>query len=112
MTSTVQGLRRKAAAMVAPGQTWLDFPITGMVLFSLGAWGLLQKDTEPETAVRLLALAERFSYSRFAPSLDWDRVAPLAEAALPGALAAALEEYGTRRGPDLLDEARAVTAEL
>jgi hypothetical protein len=112
MRPTAHALRRKAAAMVAPGQAWLDFPITGMVLFALGAWGLALEDTEPSTAVRLLALAERFAYNRFAPTLSWERVAALAEAALPGALAAALDEYGARRGPDLLEEARTVTARL
>jgi predicted ATPase/DNA-binding SARP family transcriptional activator/tetratricopeptide (TPR) repeat protein len=110
--STAQALKGKAARLLAPDQTWLDFPITGMVLFAVGAWGLVREDLESETAIRLLALAERFAYSRFAPTFSWDRAVALAESAVPGALAAALAEYGTRRGPDLLEEARAATVGL
>ncbi len=110
MADSAARLRHKAGTLLSPGQTWLDFPITGMVLFAIGAWGLAQHDLEPATAVRCLALADRFSYSRFAPTFSWERVQALADSVLPGELDARLEELGTRRGPDLLEEARAATA--
>ena len=55
-----------------------------------------------DDAVRLLVLAERFAYNRRIPTMAWERIAPRAEAAAPGLIAAARAEYGDRRPPDLL----------
>ncbi len=42
----------------------LDYPASGLLLFALGAWSLLRQAGPAEDALRLLALAHRFSYSR------------------------------------------------
>jgi hypothetical protein len=57
-------------------------------------------------------LADRFAYNRFVPTLAWEPVAELAEAAAPGLVGELLAEYGDRRGPGLLTEARALVRRL
>jgi len=99
-----------APALAADGGR-LDFPVAGSVLFALGAWALLRDDAA-EDAVTLLALADRFAYSRWAPSMAWDPVADAADRAAPGRLAAAVAAYGDRRGADVLDDARAAVAHI
>ncbi|GII57352.1 hypothetical protein Pth03_57410 [Planotetraspora thailandica] len=84
----------------------LDYPLCGSMLFALGAWGLLRGATAPRDAIRLLVLAERFAYNSSMPSMTFGRIEPHAEWAAPGMIAAVRAEYGDRRGPDLLDEAR------
>ncbi|HEU4568462.1 MAG TPA: BTAD domain-containing putative transcriptional regulator [Marmoricola sp.] len=91
---------------------FLDYPVTGLALFALGNWGLLRGTLAAGAAVRLLALAARFSYNRTVPTMAWERILPAIERRAPGELARIEEEYGARRGPDLLDEARAVAEEL
>jgi hypothetical protein len=59
-----------------------------------------------------VVLAERFAYNRFNPSLSWDAASDAAERVAPGVLARTQELYGERRGPDLLEEARALLARL
>ncbi|GAA5153507.1 hypothetical protein GCM10023340_35670 [Nocardioides marinquilinus] len=88
-----------------------DYPLDGCTLFAAGAWWLLAEH-DVERGVALLALAHRFGYSRYAPSMSWTRVLADAETIAPGALEAAVAAYGTRRGPDVLDDARAVVARL
>ena len=83
-----------------------------MVLFALGTWGLLRGAVPAPDAVRLLVLAERFAYNRFVPTFSWDAVAAPAEVAVPGGIAALREEYGTRRGPELLADAQALVRRL
>jgi tetratricopeptide (TPR) repeat protein len=102
----VERLRAKAPALTEPGRTRADYPVVGCVLFALGAWALL-RDERVEPALGLLALAERFGYSRYTPSTAWEPMAAAADAVAPGALAARVASYGDRRGPDLLEEARA-----
>lgn len=85
-----------------------DFPVMGMALAGLGIWGLLKTAMPAEEAVRLLVLAERFAYNRFTPTMQWSVLSAHAERVAPGVLARIEEEYGRRRGPDLLAEARAV----
>jgi hypothetical protein len=46
------------------------------------------------------------------PTLAWDRAVATAEAHAAGHLPAVDAEYGERRGPDLLAEARAVVASI
>ena len=104
----------------------IDFPVTGMALAALGLWVLIpdaspgaasagtESGTESvtgsvtgsgtESGVRLLALAHRFGYNRWFAVLSWDDLSTTAEAAAPGRLAAVLEEYDGRRGPELLPE--------
>ncbi|HJS96211.1 MAG TPA: BTAD domain-containing putative transcriptional regulator, partial [Solirubrobacteraceae bacterium] len=90
----------------------LDYPVAGMVLFGLGAWGLLRRATSADDAVRVLVLADRFAYNRTIPTMAWERIEPRAEEASPGRIAAARAEYGDRRPPDLLEEARRAVEEL
>jgi predicted ATPase/DNA-binding SARP family transcriptional activator len=60
------------------------------------------------TAVRLVALADRFSYSRITPTLGWGHAVEAAEGVAPGLLAKILAGYGDRRGTELIAEARDV----
>ncbi|NUR71327.1 MAG: hypothetical protein HOU81_10945, partial [Hamadaea sp.] len=98
--------RQRASLVLDPNHPYLDYPVCGLVLFALGAWGLLRGALPVEDAVRLIALADRFAYNRSVPTLAWERIAARAEERAPGLLAALAAEYGDRRGPDLLDEAR------
>ena len=95
-----------------PGNGRLDYPAGGMLLYALGAWGLLRRAAPPRDALRLLALADRFAYNRMIPTMLWERIAPLAERALPGALAEFEAEYAAHRPPDLLTEARRAVERL
>jgi hypothetical protein len=95
-----------------PNFTYLDYPVCGVALFGLGAWGLRQETLPRKDAVRLLVLADRFAYNRSVPSMAWSRIAAVAEEKAPGTIAAIEAEYGERRGPDLLAEARATVAAL
>ena len=90
----------------------LDYPVAGLLLFALGAWGLLRDAAAADDAVRLLALADRFAYHRTIPTMMWERIAPRAEHSAPGRIAAARAEYRNRRPPDLVTEARRVVERL
>ena len=90
----------------------LDFPAAGMLLFALGAWSLLREAAPPEDALRLLALADRFSYNRMIPTMWWERITPSAEKAAPGLLAELQAEYRDRRPAGLLAEARLAAGRL
>ena len=85
-----------------------DYPVCGLALFALGAWGALRGGLELEVAARLLVLAERFAYNRSVPTMSWSRISARLDEIAPGLLAATDAEYGERRGPDLLDETRKV----
>jgi hypothetical protein len=91
--------------VVGAGDAGLDYPASGLVLFSLGAWHLLRTDGPAEPAVRLLVLADRFAYNRLIPTMHWERITPvLAERAEPGLLARLRAQYDGNRPPDLLGE--------
>jgi hypothetical protein len=90
----------------------LDYPVTGMGLFGLGAWGLLRREMPVDHAIWLLALADRFAYNRTIPTMAWERIVPHAEEAAPGRIAAALAEYGDDRPPDLLLQARRAVEQI
>ena len=98
--------------VLTPESGRFDFPATGMLLYSLGAWTLLRRAAPPQDALRLLVLADRFAYNRMIPTMLWERIAPLAEQALPGALDELRAEYAARRPSDLLAEARRATERL
>ncbi|GGO29058.1 SARP family transcriptional regulator [Microbispora rosea subsp. aerata] len=89
-----------------------DYPVMGMVLAALGIWGLRKGALPAEDAVRLLVLADRFAYAPFVPTLRWPALAADAERIAPGAIGRIEAEFGERRGPDLLAEARAVLRRL
>jgi hypothetical protein len=96
----------------SPANHRLDYPATGLLLFALGAWGLLREAAAAPEALRLLALANRFAYNRTIPTMAWERILRPAEEAQPGALAGFQAEYAGRRPPDLLGEARQLAERL
>jgi len=104
--------RERARRYLDPGDPQLDVPVAGMVLFGLGAWGLLRDAAPADDAVRLLVVAERFAYNRTIPSMAWERIAPRAEELAPGRIAAWRDRYGDLRPHDLLDEARALVERI
>ncbi|WP_036553702.1 ATP-binding protein [Nocardioides insulae] len=102
----------KATLVLVEGRRFIDFPVTGLLLFALGLWGLLRGGLDSSDAIRLLALADRFSYHRYSPPMQWEPAVRDADRIAPGLLASYDVEYGTRRGPELLPEARAVVRRL
>ncbi|MCW2784595.1 MAG: transcriptional regulator, winged helix family [Marmoricola sp.] len=102
----------RLAGALDPSFPYLDYPICGMVLFSLGVWGLLRGAYADQDAVRMLVLADRFAYNRTVPTMAWARASRVAEERAPGALARIGSEYAERRGPGLLAAARALVAQL
>ncbi|MER7128623.1 ATP-binding protein [Streptosporangium saharense] len=91
---------------LSPGNPYLDYPVIGTMLFALGTWGLVRDALPADEAVRLLVLAEHFSYNRMMSSMAFERIEPYAERAAPGLLSAIRAEYGDRRGPELLGEVK------
>ena len=81
--------RERVLRVLDPANPHLDYPVAGLALFGLGAWGLLRDATSVDDAVELLVLAERFAYNRMIPTMAWERIAPQAEARAPGRIAAA-----------------------
>ena len=104
--------RDRALRVLDPAHPYLDYPVCGMVLFALGAWGLLRDVSMRSDAVRLIVLAERFAYNRSTPTMSWERISAEADRRAPGLMAEFAAEYGQRRGPELLDEARGLLAGL
>ena len=70
-------------------------------LFAVAAWVLLREETGAEGAVRLLVLAERFSYNRWIPSMAWAPVAERAEERVPGRIDAVRAELADVAGAAL-----------
>ena len=102
----------KAEGVLQDRRPMLDFPVAGMLLFATGLWALLRAALPPQDAVRLLVLADRFAYNQAGSMMRWEDAVADAERIAPGVLAKIEEEYADRRGPDLLDEARAVVAHI
>ena len=105
-------LRAKASQVLNPDRPRMDYPVAGMVLHGLGTWGLLKQAMDPEDAIRLLVLAELFAYPQFTTTMDPARTQDEAERVAPGLAARLRTEYGERKGPDLLPEARAVAERI
>ena len=79
----------------------MDYPVAGLVLHGLGAWGLLREAMPADDAVRLLVLAERFGYTRFAPTMGPERTEPARRGARARRSAARLRaEYADRTGAE------------
>lgn len=95
-----------------------DLPLTGVVLVALASWALRFGDlAASEEAVRLLAIADCWAYNRTLPSLRWEPLVELAEAARPGLLDRLTGELAERPRRELfpdavaaLDRLRAVTS--
>ncbi len=99
-------LLAKAPRVLEPDRWRMDYPVAGLVLHGLGAWGLLREAMPAPVAVRLLVLAERFGYHRFAPTMDPARTEPAAEQRAPGLADRLRAELADRTAPALLPEAR------
>ena len=91
---------------MGPDNGFLDYPVCGLAMFGRGSWALLRDSRPVADAVRLVVLADLFAYNRTVPTMAWDRIAPHLEEKAPGLDGALREEYGDRRGPDLLDDTR------
>ncbi|MEW9528732.1 BTAD domain-containing putative transcriptional regulator [Microbispora sp. NPDC049125] len=104
----LQSVRAEILVAFDSDHSFKDYPVLGMVLAGLGIWSLLKEALPVEDAVRLLVLADRFAYNRFTPTMQWSVLSAHAERVAPGSIARIEAEYGERRGPDLLAEARAV----
>ena len=107
-----EALRAKASRVLDPDRPRMDYPVAGMVLHGLGTWGLMKQAMDAEDAVRLLVLAELFAYPQFSTTMDPARTQEEAERVAPGLAARLRAEYGERKGPDLLPEARAVAERI
>lgn len=103
---------RRLGDVLDPAFSHLDFPVAGLMFYALGSWGLLRDGLSLDDAVRCLVFADRFAYNRGVPTMAWDHIVPVAEDRAPGRLAEIGAEYGTRRGPELLDAARALVKDL
>jgi hypothetical protein len=111
-TELFDACRAGMARVLEPGRSLLDYPVYGLALFAVGAWGLLRSALPAADAVRLLVLAERFAYNRMIPTMAWEKIEPCAEERAPGRIAALRVHYGHRRGPDLIDEARRAVEQI
>ena len=111
----VRDLPRAArSGLLDPANPHLDYPVAGMALFGLGAWGLLREATSVDDAVRLL-VARRAVRLQPDRSRRWrgsgSRRRPRQRA--PGRLAAAARRAtATGAPPDLLDEAHGLVERL
>ena len=106
------GLAGRLAPCLDRARPLLDVPVSGVALFAVGLWALLRGALSAPDAIRLLVLADRFSYNRLSPSMRWKDAVEDAERLAPGVLETIQKEYGDRRGPDLLEEARDAVAHI
>ncbi|MDO8211638.1 BTAD domain-containing putative transcriptional regulator [Conexibacter sp. CPCC 206217] len=104
--------RRHGAAALRAEPLEFDYPVTGTILFALGAWGVLREGPPAGDAVRLLVLSERFAYNRTVPTMAWERIEPHAEARAPGAVAAVRAELDGWTQPQLVEHASALLDRL
>jgi predicted ATPase/DNA-binding SARP family transcriptional activator len=104
-TTLFRASRTDALRVLAAPPADLDYPVAGMLLFALGAWGLLRRAAPAEDSIRLLVLADRFAYNRSIPAMFWDRITVAAEEAAPGRIAELQSRYAGDRPADLLMQA-------
>lgn len=52
-----------------------DFPVLGTVAFALAVWGHHREDADADQIPKLMALADKLSYNRGFPSLNWRALA-------------------------------------
>jgi predicted ATPase/DNA-binding SARP family transcriptional activator len=99
---------------VAEGEVlYQDFPLNGVRVAALGAWALRYAGPgQHEAGVRLLAVADRWSYNRSFPTMSWEALQGLSEEACPGLLDAVRAEYADRPVADLVEEARGLLREV
>ncbi len=105
-------VRAKAVRYLAGEAGHVDYPVAGMTLFALAAWGVHREALPLLTCARLAALADSFGYNRVYPVMAWCHVADALDATQPGLLAAEARAYAGRRGPALHDDATRVLDEL
>ncbi|OEV03005.1 BTAD domain-containing putative transcriptional regulator [Streptomyces oceani] len=105
-------LRAKLPRYLDPARADIDLPVAGTVMFGLSAWGLATGTLPVHDVVRLAVLADRFGYNRSVPTMKLRTVSEPAESIAPGMWDAVHREYGERRGPDLLEEARRLLEQL
>ena len=88
---------------------YLDFPLNGVLVASVGAWATCQEDAEVRGAgLRLLAIADRWAYNRSFPVMSWASLTALAAREDPGRLDEMMAEYADRSPTDLVEETRAL----
>ncbi|MCK2238945.1 MULTISPECIES: BTAD domain-containing putative transcriptional regulator [unclassified Crossiella] len=107
----VQTLPARLSAVLAtpasPRTTVEEFPAAGVLLVALALVRLDRGD--PAVAARLIALAERFRYSRaFQPTMSAERIRDTAVRADPAAYAEAVLAYAGRSQHELQAAARAL----
>jgi predicted ATPase/DNA-binding SARP family transcriptional activator len=108
----VRGGLHRLDAVLDPEYPYLDYPVCGVAMFGLGAWGALRGALPIDDALRFVVLADRFAYNRTVPTMAWTRLVDRLEQIAPGRLTALHAEYGERRGPDLLKEVRTFVASV
>ena len=111
-TRFYRALLAKSLLVLDPNRPFMDYPVAGLVLHGLGAWGLLRDAMPADTAVQLLVLAERFGYTRFAPTMSPARTEGAAEERAPGLAEQLRRDYAERTAPSLLPEARAAVSRV
>ena len=92
-------LRSKVRDVLDPERPHMDYPVAGLVLYGLGAWGLLKDAMQVEDAVRLLVLADLFSYARYTLTMSPGRTSEEAERRAPGLAARVRRGVRRRQGP-------------
>ncbi|WP_109506797.1 BTAD domain-containing putative transcriptional regulator [Nocardioides speluncae] len=105
-------LMGKLSGIFSDDFRFFDYPVSGVVLYSLGRWALRHGTLDPHDACRMLVLANRFAYNRYAPTVAWKHAVAAAEEVAPGLLADVEKEYGERRGSDVLEDVRALSDRL
>lgn len=88
-----------------------DYPVIGVALFALGAWGLYRGELPVEQAVKFLALAKALSYNQTAPSMAYEPAAQAANEKAPGMLQQYEAELRGRVGEQLLPDIADVISE-
>ena len=111
-----ESLLPRCLEVLAEDYAFLDYPVTGAAFYAVALWQLTRPDAVPgagtDRAVRLLALADRFSYNRMLPCLDWECAAAVADQLAPGRLASCRAELAGRAAPELRADARRLLTEL